>query len=195
MAVRLPLKCWGSLLSCPVAFADSWRRYSIGLRETQSADLGEVQAARRSLHEETGDDREAEARGAHAARTVGAWLKPFADRLDAEKSAIDSVLRSLGLDMTDDSGGELTPRNDARFDALFKLIEDALLGHPDERLVVFTEYKTTLDYLERRLGSLYAEDGFVRVLFGGMGDEEREISEAFSEAGVRIRQFTDAGWA
>lgn len=183
------------LLSCPVAFADSWRRYSIGLRETQSADLGEVQAARRSLHEETGDDREAEARGAHAARTVGAWLKPFADRLDAEKSAIDSVLRSLGLDITDDSGGELTPRNDARFDALFKLIEDALLGHPGERLVVFTEYKTTLDYLERRLGSLYAEDGFVRVLFGGMGDEEREdIKSAFNDPAdpVRILIATDA---
>jgi len=183
------------LLSCPVAFADSWHRYSVGLREAQSADLGEVQAARRSLREETGDDREAEARGAHAARTVGAWLKAFADRLDAEMSAINCALRRLGLDLTDDSEGELAPRGDARFDALCDLIEDALLDHPDERLVVFTEYKTTLDYLARRLGGLYPEEGFIRVLFGGMDDEEREdIKSAFNDPvdPVRILIATDA---
>ncbi len=183
------------LLSCPVAFADSWHRYCEGLAEAQAADVDEVQAARRSLREETGDDREAEARGAHAARTVGAWLKPFADRLDAEMTAINHALRDLGLDSTETPASEMTPRSDARFDALSSLIENTLRDHPDERLVVFTEYKTTLDYLARRLGAIYPGEGSVRVLFGGMDEEEREvIKAAFNDPAdpVRILIATDA---
>lgn len=187
------------LLSCPVAFADSWHRYCEGLADAQPADVDEVQAARRSVREETGDDMEAEARGAHAARTVGAWLKPFAERLEPEIKAIDRALRDLGLDVTDSPAGdraaEMTPRSDARFDALCGLIANSLRGHPDERLVVFTEYKTTLEYIARRLEAVYPEEGSVRVLLGGMDEGERElIKAAFNDPAdpVRVLIATDA---
>ena len=44
-----------------------------------------------------------------------------------------------------------------------------------ERLIIFTEYKTTLDYLVTRLEAEYGnEDGAILQLYGGMNDDERE---------------------
>ena len=69
----------------------------------------------------------------------------------------------------------------------------------DERLIVFTEYKTTLDYLATRLRMRYREDR-VLTLFGvggpgGMGATERDsVKAAFNDpdAEVRILVATDA---
>ena len=48
----------------------------------------------------------------------------------------------------------------------------------DERLVVFTEYKTTLDFLNRRLKSRYPEEGSIRVLYGAMDQRQRDLIKA-----------------
>ena len=59
----------------------------------------------------------------------------------------------------------------------------------EERLIVFTEYKTSLDYLARRLRERYAEDR-VLTLFGGggpdgMDETSREnVKAAFQRPGV-----------
>jgi len=188
------------LLSCPVAFADSWLRYQEGLAATEAAEAEEVRAAERAAQEETADDREAESRTAHAARTVGAWLKPLAGKLKDEISGVDAALTRLGLKKEKTPPAQLDSASDARFEALRKWIDDHLRAGPrgwrdDERMVIFTEYKTTLDYLERRLRSLYPEAGAIRVLFGGMDETERdEIKAAFNDPrdAVRILVATDA---
>lgn len=189
------------LLSCPVAFADSWQRYRAGVAEApESADAAEtdlaaVAAARRQLLDETPDDREVEGRTGHAAHVVGAWLRPLADALADDMRDLDAALDTLGL--TDAAS---TPRRDARFDTLVTWIDTHLRAGrkgfvADERLVIFTEYKTTLDYLERRLGERYREEGAVRVLFGGLDDRTRDaIKTAFNDPAdaVRILVATDA---
>lgn len=188
------------LLSCPVAFADSWHRYKEGMAEEKAAEVSDVRAAQRAAEEETGDDRETEGRTAHAARTVGAWLKPLADRLVDEIAAIERALRGLGLGSPEIPAGERRPLRDARFDALCEWIEARLRAsngawRDDERAVVFTEYKTTLDSLEQRLRSRYPEAGRVRVLYGGMDDDERdEICAAINDPAdpVRVLVATDA---
>ena len=40
---------------------------------------------------------------------------------------------------------------------------------PDERLIIFTEYKTTLDYLFQRFKAQFPADAetHIRVLYGG----------------------------
>ena len=66
-------------------------------------------------------------------------------------------------------------------------------------LIVFTEYKTTLDYLSRRLQECYAENRIL-TLFGaggpeGMDESDREnVKAAFNDpaADVRILVATDA---
>jgi len=182
------------LLSCPYAFADSWRRYLEGLEGADDASVDEVRAAERAAMEDLDDDAEAEGRLGHAARTVGAWLRPLAERLAAEVRGINQALAALGLERAGAS-----PRHDARFDALADLIERHVRANggfrDDERLVVFTEYKTTLDYLHRRLSERYAEPGRLRVLVGGMPDQARDaIKRAFNDPRdpVRILLATDA---
>jgi hypothetical protein len=64
------------LLSSPFTFAESWYRFRDGA-EGEPTDSAAVRAARRSLEEDLDDDGEIESCTHHAARTVGAWLKPI----------------------------------------------------------------------------------------------------------------------
>ncbi|HLU47305.1 MAG TPA: helicase-related protein, partial [Planctomycetota bacterium] len=153
---------------------------------------------RRELERDTGDDRETQSREATAAGVVGAWLKGIAGEVEPEIEAIDRAVAALGLTGGDDDLTERTPASDARFDALIRLIEERLRNggswRDDERLVVFTEYKTTLDYLHHRLWERYDDDRILS-LFGGMDDAERDgIKQAFNDPGdaVRVLLATDA---
>jgi superfamily II DNA or RNA helicase len=185
------------LLSCSVAFADSWRRCKAGLAEEKVAAEVEVQAARRNLEAETGDDRETQSRVSTAAGVVGAWLKGVAPSLKAEIAALDDAIASLRLDGTGDLT-ETDPRADSRYAALEGLIEKLLRTNgqwrEDERLVVFTEYKTTLDYLVRRLSLKFGAERIL-TLFGGMDDVERsDVKAHFNDPAhaVRVLVATDA---
>jgi superfamily II DNA or RNA helicase len=189
------------LLSCPVAFADSWRRYRLGLETEQAASDDEVRVAGRAAREELADDAEIESRLGHAAAVVGAWLKPWADTLADEMLALDAAIAGLGL--AADDPARVVPGEDSRFEALCALIEARLRAggrfRDDERLVIFTEFKTTLDYLAARLTTRYAEPGRIRVLYGGMeGEGERAARDraiaAFNDPAdpVRVLVSTDA---
>ena len=186
------------LLSCPTAFAESWRRCKLGMAGIDAASESEVEAARRSVEQDTADDREAHERSVTASGIVGAWMKSVADELHEEIAAIDAAVATLGYDTTTDSIVLSDPKHDARFEALCKLIDTSLRNvstwRDDERLVIFTEYKTTLDYLLRRLRERYSSDRII-TLFGGMDDRERDAMKADFNDGtsaVRILVATDA---
>lgn len=188
------------LLSCPATFADSWWRYRDGMREAvanAAIDAADVRAAEKAVREDSVDDRELESRTAHAARTVGAWLLPLADRLKPQMDAIDQVLNALHLTK---SGTDANPNDDARFEALLRWVDDHLrvegAWRSDERLVIFTEYKTTLDYLRRRLTECYEEPECVQVLYGNMDPPSmrEQVKEAFNDptSPLRVLVATDA---
>lgn len=186
------------LLSCPTAFAESWRRSKEGLAEAQAASDADVAAAERSVRQETGDDREAQKREETAAGVVGAWLQTVASELGEEIATIDRTVTKLGLDIAGEALVEQDPKCDARFDSLCSLVDNLLrkagAWRDDERLVVFTEYKTTLDYIVRRLRERYEEDRIL-TLFGGMDEIERDlVKRAFNDRAhqVRILLATDA---
>ena len=191
------------LLSCSSAFAESWSRTRQGFASDSAAGETEMRSAERSMRQETSDDREAQQREATASTVVGAWLKHFANQLSGEISAIERTLDELGFDLDEGSTIEQTPHADTRFEALISLIDRLLRVddefRDDERLVVFTEYKTTLDYLARRLREHY-RDPHILTLFGGggpdgMSDQERDqVKAAFNdpESPVRILIATDA---
>jgi superfamily II DNA or RNA helicase len=185
------------LLSCPAAFADSWWRYREGMNEAIATDAADVRAAERAVREDSADDREIESRTAHAARTVGAWLHPLADTLKPQMDAIDQALKALQLTKP---GTESNPNGDARFEALLRWIDDHLrvegAWKSDERLVIFTEYKTTLDYLRRRLTECYQEPECIQVLYGNMDPPSMrdQVKEAFNAPAspLRVLVATDA---
>ena len=186
------------LLSCSTAFAESWRRCREGLGEARTAEDAEVEAARKSLERDTGDDRETQSRESTASGVVGAWLKRMADDLEAEIAGIDRAVSNLGFDLNGKEMVAQKPTADTRFDVFDRLVKDLLFingsWRDDERLVVFTEYKTTLDYLAGRLKDLYDPDRIL-ILFGGMDEMERDqVKQSFNdpENPVRILLATDA---
>ena len=180
------------LLSCPVAFAESWSRMRAGMEEEEEVGESEVLASKRSVEDETVDDREAESLRQTAAATIGAWLRPMREALAAEITSINAAVESLGLAAGEASATETDPTEDARYQALLQLIDERLRNgggwRDDERLVVFTEYKTTLDYLLRRLRADLGETARIRALYGGMEDAEREeMKRAFNDPADRVR--------
>jgi hypothetical protein len=186
------------LLSCPTAFAESWRRCKEGLAEDREAAENEVDQIRRGFERDLADDREAQSRDSTAAGVVGAWLKAVAAELSTEIAAIDKAVSGLGFAFDKEEIVDQDPIADARFDALVALIERLVRRagrwRDDERLVVFTEYKTTLDYLTRRLRAQFEEERIL-TLFGGMGEVERGlVKQAFNDpvAEVRVLLATDA---
>ncbi len=186
------------LLSSSVTFADSWLRFKVGLAEQEATQASEVLAARRALQEDIDDDQERESRNLHATHVVGAWMHPYLGDLGAEVAAIDAALRALKLDQL--PVVNKVPTVDARFDRLKDLVKQRLRNadawNRDERLIVFTEYKTTLDYVVQRLEREFgANSGAIIQLYGGMSDEDRErIKLAFNdpESPVQILVATDA---
>jgi hypothetical protein len=186
------------LLSCPTAFAESWRRSKAGLGEAESASDEEVAAAERSVKEETGDDRETQKREETAAGVVGAWLKAVAEDLQGEIAAIDQAVHDVGFNLDSDDVIEQDPNTDARFEALQELLNELLIADgewkDDERIIIFTEYKTTLDYLLRRLREVHENDRIL-TLFGGMDEIERDlVKRAFNDPDhpARLLLATDA---
>ena len=187
------------LLSCPATFAQSWLRFKEGIAQEESAEVAEVQAAKRATLEDLDDDRETEGRLQHATKTTGAWLKPFVPDLTAEIARIDDSLTQLNLTLLEENFCS-EPVVDERWERLLKLIKQSLRNGNEwieqERLVIFTEYKTTLDYLERRLKQTFKKyPQAIRVLYGGLPDQEREdIKQAFNDPDdpIRILVATDA---
>ncbi len=188
------------LLSGPATFANSWLRCKLGLVEDEASSDSDVEAAKKSVDDDTGDDRETERRGSTASLVIGSWLKALEDQITSEIAQVDSAVEGLGIDLHSDTLQPLLPNNDARFDKLAELIVELLLDNKawrdNERIVIFTEYKTTLDYLMSRLRkTLPDSDDRILSLFGGMQDVEREqIKEQFNdpEAKVRVLLATDA---
>ncbi|MGE0386747.1 MAG: helicase-related protein [Gammaproteobacteria bacterium] len=65
---------------------------------------------------------------------------------------------------------------------------------PRQKLVLFTEHRDTLNYLQARIGGLMGRPGSIAIIHGGMGREERrKAQEAFlHDPEVRVLLATDA---
>ena len=156
-------------------------------------------AARRNVERETGDDRETQSREATAAGVVGAWLKAVAADLRRRDRRHRRRGRRHGLRSSPERhrSSRIPPPTPAS--TPWSLSSRSSCGRTetwrdDERLVVFTEYKTTLDYLARRLRERYEPDRIL-TLFGGMDEAERDlVKQAFNDPRhpVRILLATDA---
>ncbi len=187
------------LLSGPITFFESWRRCKLGLKEEETADDDALVAAGKTVEEDMPDDREAQERGKTASSIIGAWMKPIYEEIQKEIRQIDGAAKGLGIDLGNETIFQ-NPKEDSRFHALCDHIEKYLRKdgkwREDERMVVFTEYKTTLDYLLRRLRDTYAgQDERFMFLYGGMDDLQREqIKDAFNDAESKVRVLiaTDA---
>ncbi len=197
------------LLSGPWAFGQSWLALQDGLA-AQGATADNVARVRAAHESDSDDDTERESRHRQVDRTLGAWLRDLKQTLEAEIEAVSRAVAELGI-LRVPPGLDPTTRREAvataskkvgadtRFRSLEALIEERLRSgdqwHPDERLVVFTEYLATLDYLAARLTARFGGGNWLLSLFGGMKDDERDrVKRAFNDrnSAARILVATDA---
>ena len=199
------------LLSGPWAFGQSWFALMEGL-ETPEEDgtAAAVVRARNVQADDTDDDEERESRQRHADRTVGAWLRRWRDDVSSEIDDVTRRLSALGVTRVPPGlepaahQAEVASRaarveTDARLRSVEALIDDKLRAgedwRADERLVVFTEYMASLEYLRARLRQRYGEGDWLLSFYGGMNDNERDaVKRDFNDprSDARVLIATDA---
>lgn len=199
------------LLSGPWAFGQSWLNLLGGLEDDAAAGSAEaVSKARTAVEQDTEDDAEQTSRQQHAERTVGAWLRPLRDEVAGPIDAITTVVEKLGVNLVARNLDPQARRNtvaktalkvtaDARLKTLTDWLEQKLrkgnAWRSDERVVIFTEYLNTLEYLRARLEREFGADNVILELVGGMREVDRDaVKLAFNDAkhAVRILLATDA---
>jgi superfamily II DNA or RNA helicase len=192
------------LLSCPLAFARTWWRHleqEAPDDQGQLFDMARVSAER--AEEQTRSDDEKSVLEEDAARYSGAWFRSQGHAVDGVQGKVNQALEKLGYDRRtiEDPGklAALAKKSDSKTESLVKWVKQNLFSkgklRDDERLIVFTEYKETLFYLEQR----FLHEGFdkntLRLLYGGMSADEFEaVKNEFEDASapVRLLLATDA---
>jgi superfamily II DNA or RNA helicase len=192
------------LLSCPLAFARTWWRHLANSSVETREDLFELARLAAQKAEETASaDAELGTLEEDAARHGRAWLRSQDSELDSAQQLVSSALDRLGLgrDAVEDVHAlpALARKSDSKTDALVQWIKTNLFAdgklRDDERLIVFTEYKESLQYLEARLLREGFDPSTLHLLFGGMGSNEFEsVKSDFEDPGnaVRLLLATDA---
>lgn len=191
------------LLSCPLAFARTWWRHLEDEAPDDHAslfDMARISAER--AEDQTRSDEEKSVLEEDAARYSGAWFRTQNSVDDVQKN-VNKALEKIGYDrMTIEDPGKLAAlarKSDSKTETLVQWIKKNLFSkgklRDDERLIVFTEYKETLFYLEQRLLLEGFDKNTLRLLYGGMSADEFEaIKGEFEDknAAVRLLLATDA---
>ncbi|MDO4905795.1 MAG: DISARM system SNF2-like helicase DrmD [Lautropia sp.] len=181
------------LLSSPAAFASTLERHATSLSESCPAKPNPM--AERILHkailkadEDYADDREVENAQAEAVEEVSRHAVP----LTPEQRAMLDELRAWAQ----------RARNqvDAKARAILEWLTDHLKTRGewnDRRVILFTEYRTTHQWMHQILASHGFGGERLGLLHGGLSQDEREpIKAAFQaspqESPVRILLATDA---
>jgi SNF2 family DNA or RNA helicase len=193
------------LLSCTLAFARTWWRHLEDDTETDEAprlfDMARVSAER--AEEQAKSDDEKTILEEDAARYSGAYFRSQNKTVDDLQDRVNKALEALGYDRrtVEDTGKlpVLAKKSDSKTEALVAWIKKNLFAggnlRDDERLIVFTEYKETLFFLEQRLLQEGFDKNTLRILCGGMNLDEFEAVKAEFEdptAAVRLLLATDA---
>lgn len=197
------------LLSGPWAFGQSWLALMDGLEEETATAEAVVQVHSVSA-QDTDNDAEKESRQRQSDKVVGAWLRQWKGRVAQDLEEITRMVTAMGVTRVPPGlepevrSAEVRKRalavhTDARRVALENWIDTNLRADrswkSDERLVLFTEYLATLDYLRAWLRERYGEGDWLLTLYGGMNDAERDaVKRAFNNPNgpARILVATDA---
>lgn len=189
------------LLSSSYAFAQTWWNHVAGF-DLDSFGIDEADESRRRAQTEIENDEEKDLREYDVARHGAGWLKqygnelrPYLDEVSAELNRLGWGKRVIEQDISQCKG---FPK-DTRFDRLFQWIEEHLMEKGkfkgDERVIIFTEYKDTLDYLVARFKEKKIESPVLQLLYGGADAKlRREVKENFNDPAspLRILIATDA---
>jgi hypothetical protein len=189
------------LLSSSYAFARTWYYHLDGF-SLETFERDQAEESKKRAEQPVPEDEEKERREQDAVRHGAAWLKHYKAVLDDYLGPVSKALLDLGWTKerarTDLSKMKELP-DDEKWDGLKiwigkNLVHDGKL-RPDDRLIIFTEYKDTQDYLLERLARTGWKSPAVQTLYGGADASQRRlVKEEFNEptSQLRILVATDA---
>jgi SNF2 family DNA or RNA helicase len=189
------------LLSSSYSFARTWWNHLAGF-DLEDFGLLEAEESKKRAELEVDNDDEKDRRETDALRLGASWLREYRAELIPYLDEISKELKRLGwtrdIVSKDISKFDTFPV-DTRFDKLFEWIQANLMKkgkfHADERLIIFTEYKDTLDYLVARFKKLGIDEPVLQTLFGGASPQHRrKVKDEFNDPSsqLRILVATDA---
>jgi len=180
------------LFSSPQAFATTMQKHHdrvLGLLEDDGETRRDDKPAplkrflRRAEDEVSADDEEAEEQLADTVEAATGQMEVNADTVD--------LLQKLRK-----SADSAANRPDAKVKALVAWLNEHIRPNgkwSEERVIIFTEYRATQNYLLNHLANQgFAEGGRLELMYGGMDLQEREkIKQAFqahpAETGAEVR--------
>ena len=160
-----------------------------------------LQVARAILGEQTTDNMDAEA---YVLRIRRRLLKKIEEdyetttwSLDGDEEAEDGVFAEADIPQEIEKVRDLidlVPKGtDRRFDTLMSAISDLCRQNPDERFVIFTQYRDTLEFLTEELGKIYGSDRMARIVGGPLDDKIAAMESFWDVNGARFLISTSAG--
>jgi superfamily II DNA or RNA helicase len=189
------------LLSSPYSFARTWWNHIAGF-ELENFGLAEAEESKKRAELDVDNDDEKDRRETDALRLGASWLREYRAELSPYLDNVSRELKHIGWTreiVTQDLQKITAFPPDTRFDKLFEWVQANLMNNgkflTDERLIIFTEYKDTLDYLVTRFKKLGIENPVLQTLYGGAGPEHRrKVKNEFNDTAsqLRILVATDA---
>jgi superfamily II DNA or RNA helicase len=183
------------LLSSSYAFARTWWNHIKGF-ELEGFGLEEAEHSRIRAEMDILEDEERERRKSDAVRHGAGWLQKYGKELAPFISDISSILEDMGwTEEVVDKGIECATQfpPDRKWEALISWTKENLLQDnrfkADERLIIFTEYKDTQDYLVSRFKERKNwTQPTVQVLFGGVSETSRSlIKQEFNDPQSQLK--------
>jgi len=117
--------------------------------------------------------------------------------LDGEEDASDVIYSDLEL--PDEAGKvrdliRLVPDGtDRKFDTLARAIEQLRANNPEEKFIIFTQYRETLEYLREELAMRYEANKVVTIKGGPLADKIESVEKFWDLNGARFLLSTSAG--
>jgi ERCC4-related helicase len=117
--------------------------------------------------------------------------------LDGDEEAEEGVYAEADIPQETDKVRQLirlVPQGtDRRFDTLLRAISELSNQNPDERFVIFTQYRDTLEFLSEELGKIYGMQRMARIIGGPLEDKIAAIESFWDPDGARFLISTSAG--
>jgi ERCC4-related helicase len=160
-----------------------------------------LQVARAILGEQTTDNMDAEA---YVLRVRRRLLKRMEEdyettswSLDGDEEAEEGVFAEADIPQEIEKVRQLidlVPKGtDRRFDTLMSAVSDLCRQNPEERFVIFTQYRDTLEFLSEELGKVYGSERMARIVGGPLEDKIAAMESFWDANGARFLISTSAG--
>lgn len=117
--------------------------------------------------------------------------------LDGDEEGEEVVYAEVDIPGETDTVRELIrlvpPAPDRRFETLLRAVSDLSRDNSDERFVIFTQYRDTLDFLAEELGKVFGANRIATLKGGPLDDKIAAMESFWADNGARFLISTSAG--